>query len=272
MAGFDLALRRERGGDVAILTHFFQTMSPKQWAAVRKSRPQVPSRIPANSYPANRLLTKKTNRGRSRRGSQMFPARRFAAFLPVAGAFFAFLFPLSNAQAQDLPCEASAEVAVLPSPAAPWTGAPLRVLVATEKPLQGELSLVAPDGRIAAKSHMQRGGPPYVWFAEVASPAAGGWRATFDTSSFTCGTITKDIDVSARKPSAANTAEGSVWRLHNSWDRSTENCTRRGSPSFLTRRSKRSSHGRRGMRCCAIHRAMCCSIILERAKTASPYR
>ena len=153
----------------------------------------------------------------------MFPARRFAAFLPVAGAFFAFLFPLSNAQAQDSPCEASAEVAVLPSPAAPWTGAPLRVLVATEKPLQGELSLVAPDGRIAAKSHMQRGGPPYVWFAEVASPAAGGWRATFDTSSFTCGTITKDIDVSARKPSAANTAEGSVWRLHNSWDRSTEN-------------------------------------------------
>jgi hypothetical protein len=150
----------------------------------------------------------------------MFPARRFAASLTVASAFFAFLFPFANAQAQDSPCEASAEVAVLPSPAAPWTGAPLRVLVATEKPLQGELSLVAPDGRIAAKSHMQRGGPPYVWFAEVASPAAGAWRATLDTSSFTCGT---DIDVSARKPSTAHTTEGSVWRLHNSWDRSTEN-------------------------------------------------
>ncbi|MCQ4190845.1 hypothetical protein [Methylocystis suflitae] len=150
----------------------------------------------------------------------MFPARRFAASLTVASAFFAFLFSFANAQAQDSPCEASAEVAVLPSPAAPWTGAPLRILVATEKPLQGELSLVAPDGRIAAKSHMQRGGPPYVWFAEVASPAAGAWRATLDTSSFTCGT---DIDVSARKPSTAHTAEGSVWRLHNSWDRSTEN-------------------------------------------------
>ncbi|CCJ05891.1 hypothetical protein [Methylocystis sp. SC2] len=153
----------------------------------------------------------------------MFPARRFAASLPFAGAFFAVLLPLSSAQAQDSPCEASAEVAVLPSPAAPWTGAPLRILVATEKPLQGELSLIAPDGRIAAKSHMQRGGPPYVWFAEVASPAPGAWRAAFDTSSFACGTITKEIDVSARKPSSAHSAEGAVWRLHNSWDRSTEN-------------------------------------------------
>ena len=153
----------------------------------------------------------------------MFPARRFAASLPVAGAFFAFLFPLSNAQAQDLPCEELAEVAVVTSPASPWTGAPLRILVAAEKPLDGELSLIAPDGRVAARSRGQRGGPPYVWFAEVASPAAGAWRATLDTSSFTCGTITKDIAVSARKSSASHAAEGSVWRVHNSWNRATEN-------------------------------------------------
>ncbi|MGJ0532478.1 hypothetical protein [Methylocystis sp.] len=153
----------------------------------------------------------------------MFPARRFAAFLPVASAFFAFLFPFSNAQAQDSPCEESAEVAVVTSPASPWAGAPLRILVAAEKPLDGELSLIAPDGRVAARSRGQRGGPPYVWFAEVASPAAGAWRATLDTSSFTCGTITKDIVVSARKSSASHAAEGSVWRVHNSWNRATEN-------------------------------------------------
>jgi len=153
----------------------------------------------------------------------MFPARRFAAFLPVASAFFAFLFPFSNAQAQDSPCEESAEVAVITSPESPWAGAPLRILVAAEKPLDGELSLIAPDGRVAARSRGQRGGPPYVWFAEVASPAAGAWSATLDTSSFTCGVITKDIAVSARKSSASHAAEGSVWRVHNSWNRATEN-------------------------------------------------
>ncbi len=157
----------------------------------------------------------------------MFPARRFAASLPIAGAFFAFLFPLSDAEAQDSSgaCEEIAEVAVLASPMAPWKGAPLRILVAAEKPLDGELSLIAPDGSIAAKSRQLRGGPPYVWFAEVASPAAGAWHATLtrDTALSTCSTITKEIAVSARKPSAAHAAEGSVWKLHNTWDRATEN-------------------------------------------------
>jgi hypothetical protein len=99
----------------------------------------------------------------------------------------------------------------------------LRILIAAEKPLDGELSLIAPDGRVAARSRGQRGGPPYVWFAEVASPAAGAWRATLDTSSSTCGTITKDVAVSARKSSASQAAEGSVWRVHNTWNRATEN-------------------------------------------------
>ena len=157
----------------------------------------------------------------------MFPARRFAASLPIAGAFLAFLFPLSDAQAQvsSGACEEVAEVAVLASPMAPWKGAPLRILVAAEKPLDGELSLIAPDGSVAAKSRQQRGGPPYVWFAEVASPAAGAWHATLarDAALSTCGTITKDIAVSARKPSAPHAAEGSVWALHNTWNRATEN-------------------------------------------------
>ena len=157
----------------------------------------------------------------------MFPARRFAASLPIAGAFFAFLFPLSEAQAQvsSGACEEMAEVAVLPSPMAPWKGAPLRILIAAEKPLDGELSLIAPDGSVAAKSRERRGGPPYVWFAEVVSPAAGTWHATLtlDTASSACGTITKEIAVSASKPSAPHAAEGSVWELRNTWNRATEN-------------------------------------------------
>ena len=37
--------------------------------------------------------------------------------------------------------DAAGEIAFLPSPWAPWKGAPLRVMLVTEKPLQGELSL-----------------------------------------------------------------------------------------------------------------------------------
>ena len=51
-------------------------------------------------------------------------------------------------------------------------------MVVTEKPLEGVLSLIAPDGSVAAKSADRHGGPPYSWFAEVAEPAAGKWHAT----------------------------------------------------------------------------------------------
>jgi len=151
----------------------------------------------------------------------MLSSRRFAGVLPLAGACLAFLFPLSGAQAQNSSggCEETADVAVLASPAAPWKGAPLRVLMAAEKPLDGELLLIAPDGSVAARSRPLRGGPPYVWFAEASSPAPGAWRATLDSTSAGC----KDITVSARKPPAPSTGQGRVWPLHNDWNRATEN-------------------------------------------------
>jgi hypothetical protein len=118
------------------------------------------------------------------KGAQLFRGRQSAAAvtasLLVAGAFFVFLFSVVNAHAQGPfgTCEDAAELAILPSPIAPWKGAPLRVVFAAEKPLEGEFSLIAPDGSVAAKSRARHGGPPYFWFAEVASPAAGTWHAT----------------------------------------------------------------------------------------------
>jgi hypothetical protein len=54
-------------------------------------------------------------------------------------------------------CDAAGEIALLPSPWAPWKGAPLRVMLVTEKPLQGELSLTGPDGSVAATSRERHG-------------------------------------------------------------------------------------------------------------------
>ncbi|MEA3024948.1 MAG: hypothetical protein QOF91_233, partial [Alphaproteobacteria bacterium] len=119
----------------------------------------------------------------------------------------------SQAQGSAGGCEDTADIAVLPSPIAPWKGAPLRVVFAAEKPLDGELSLIAPDGRVAAKSRERHGGPPYFWFAEIASPSAGTWRATLarDRATGPCSTITRDIAVRADRPPPPSATPGSVW-------------------------------------------------------------
>ena len=72
----------------------------------------------------------------------------------IAGAFFVFLFSVVESRAEGTfgSCEDAAELAVLPSPIAPWKGVPLRVIFAAKKPLEGELSLIAPDGSVAAIS------------------------------------------------------------------------------------------------------------------------
>ena len=132
-----------------------------------------------------------------------------------------------DARAEGSPsiCENAAEIAVLPSPIAPWKGAPLRVLFVAEKPLEGELSLIAPDGSVAAHSRHRYGGPPYFWFAEVALPAAGTWHATLarDRAPTECSTITREIAVRGDRPPPPSASAGSVWPLRNTWNRATEN-------------------------------------------------
>ena len=116
-------------------------------------------------------------------------------------------------------------MAVLTSPISPWKGAPLRVVFAVEEPLDGELSLIAPNERIAAHSSERGGGPPYFWSVEVPSPAAGTWKAMLvrEGAAEACRTITRDIEV-GRKPGAApRAAGGGVWPVRDSWNRETEN-------------------------------------------------
>ena len=161
----------------------------------------------------------------------MLLARRLAAavtaLLLIAGVFLVCLFPVASARAESSSgsCEEAAGIAVMPSPLAPWKGAPLRILIAAEKPLEGELSLIAPDGSVAAKSGDRHGGPPYYWLAEVASPAAGTWRArlALDGATAGCGTIARDIVVSAQKPPPLQGTPGSLWPLRNTWNRAAEN-------------------------------------------------
>lgn len=161
---------------------------------------------------------------------QMLLARRLTvaatAWLLIAGVFFILLFSTveSPAQATTGICKDLAELTVLPSPLSPWKGAPLRVMVVTETPVEGMLSLAAPDGSIAAKSAERHGGSPYSWYAEIAAPAAGTWHATLvlNHGPAECRTITRDIVVSARKPAPVATPPDSFWRVRGSWNATTE--------------------------------------------------
>ncbi len=164
--------------------------------------------------------------------ARLFPARSSVAAvrtaLAIAAAFSISFFPApaSEAKGTSGACDEAAELSVLASPIGPWRGAPLRVLFAAEKPMEGELSLISPDGRIATTSRERHGGPPYFWLAEVASPAAGTWRAKLSTTAggpADCATITHDITVSDRQPSPPHNGEGGVWPVRNAWSRATEN-------------------------------------------------
>jgi hypothetical protein len=153
--------------------------------------------------------------------------RRFAAaataLLLSAGGSFLLVFSMA-ASAAAAASGACGEVTVLPSPQAPWSGAPLRVMVVADKPVEGVLSLIAPDGSVAVKSSDRHGGPPYAWFAEVAAPAAGTWHAKLqrDGTSADCSPIAHDVVVAARKPAPLPTPPGAIWQVRNSWNSTNE--------------------------------------------------
>lgn len=146
-----------------------------------------------------------------------------------AGALFLLLFPIADAKAETkdpASCEKAVGAAMLASPISPWKGAPLRVVLTTEEALDGELSLVAPDGSVAAKTRQRQGGPPYFWLTEVDAPAAGTWQAKLVREGALdawCSTITYEIAVTGKKPPQPRATANSVWSVRAAWTRANEN-------------------------------------------------
>ncbi len=116
-----------------------------------------------------------------------------------------------------------ASLAFLASPATPWKGAPVRLVVTSEERLDAELSLVGPDGKAAAASAERRGGPPYFWTVEVAAPQAGKWQArlTRKGQQGDCTALSRELGV-ARSPSAIGSRPGSVWPVREAWSKANE--------------------------------------------------
>jgi hypothetical protein len=140
------------------------------------------------------------------------------SLVPVAGV---------RAQSKDASprCEDTLGVSVLAVPLTPWSGTPLRVVLTAEQALTGELSLVAPDGSVAAKSAERRGGPPYFWYAEVATPAAGKWQAKLVREGVAgeCSTLVHDVSVQRKRPPGLRASAKNVWPVRDGWSRANEN-------------------------------------------------
>jgi len=144
-------------------------------------------------------------------------------------------------------CEAESGVFLFVTPGVAWTGAPLRVLAVSDKPLTGELRIVAAAaaaGREAtakdaaaskvreasspiASSDVRRGGPPYFWIAEVEAPKAGKYEASLVQRACEPGknVATKTVSVGAWKPGppAAPKEGEKLWPIHRNWSHAIEN-------------------------------------------------
>jgi hypothetical protein len=158
----------------------------------------------------------------------LFPERRQFAVATLTLIASSLMGAPALAQAKDdsSGCATAAGVAVLASPLSPWKGAPLRVVFTAEKPLEGELSLIAPDGKVAIASRERHGGPPYFWYAEIAQPAAGTWQAKLvrDGAAGECSTIAHEIAIGGKPQPGPRAAQGKgVWPVRDAWDRAHEN-------------------------------------------------
>jgi hypothetical protein len=132
-------------------------------------------------------------------------------------------------------CEDSKGIFLFITPGTAWTGAPLRILAVSEKPITGELRIVpAEKGRPAktdatplVSSDVRRGGPPYYWIAEIESPKAGLYDAVLTQKACDAGAgeTTKRVSVGTFKPGpppAPKETEG-LWPIHRNWNRALEN-------------------------------------------------
>ena len=159
----------------------------------------------------------------------MFPQRYWhqiaRATVPVIAALLSCIAPAQSEAKDDFAaCDGEAGLAVMASPMSPWKGAPLRVMFTAETAIKGELTLTAPDGKIAVTSSERHGGPPYFWFAEVASPAAGTWLATLTREgASSCATVKREFVVSKSAGAPPRPVAKSVWPIRAKWDRETEN-------------------------------------------------
>jgi hypothetical protein len=122
-------------------------------------------------------------------------------------------------------CGDAGDVLVFATPERPWNGRAMRVVAVTDKLVDAQLVLTAPDGTARATIADRQEGPPYAWFAAVDTPVPGTWHATLSRSA-ACGSAalaTEDVKVGSRPGGVPGTPRTALWFTRAFWTPSLEN-------------------------------------------------
>jgi hypothetical protein len=143
---------------------------------------------------------------------------------PVAAASVALPLPVA-AVAPAPACGDAGEVLLFSTPAHPVKGQRLQVVAVTDRLVDAQLKLTAPDGTALPPVSARLGGPPYSWIARVDAPAAGAWNATLarDAACPAADLATQEIAVGTRPGPVPGTPRTALWFTRAQWSASYEN-------------------------------------------------
>lgn len=118
-------------------------------------------------------------------------------------------------------CKDSLDVAIFTSPRRPHPGAPLRVIVTSQRDLGAAgIVLTDPGGQQHVPALHRLGGPPHGYWAEMATPSKGKWTAQIGDGS----RVDACQQVVVHEKGDLRQAHGSsVWRPRIAWNEATEN-------------------------------------------------
>jgi hypothetical protein len=115
-------------------------------------------------------------------------------------------------------CRTARGLNILVSPRYPHRGHPVRILIASDKPLApAVVELEGPQG-VTHPTSVQHGGPPYWYLTQIEEPAVGRYRLRLkrDDKSLACASI-----FVRRRAKPARRGED-IWPTRRSWSRATE--------------------------------------------------
>ncbi|HIA01569.1 MAG TPA: hypothetical protein EYN06_10775 [Myxococcales bacterium] len=121
-------------------------------------------------------------------------------------------------------CKDQQELAIFTSPRRPHGGASLQILVVSEKAQPGaQIVVMEPDGSSRVVAAIERGGPPFGWWAQVKAPREGVWRSALvrDGKVLACQKVKvhrRKIQVGKLRPD-----DSPVWKASWKWEWDTEN-------------------------------------------------
>ncbi len=108
-----------------------------------------------------------------------------------------------------------ADLTVFTSPDAPVPGGSLRVMAVSGSPVDATVAVVGPAGDTLARTTERHGGPPYWWYVDAPTSAAGTYRVCLGENT-PCTEVPVGDRVRRRQPVEA------AWRATREWNRATE--------------------------------------------------